>query len=197
MHDQQQRITTTVTAINIGITTHITNATNNTDNANNSVSDSEFWLRWSFFNFPCHWFSSSCVLWYEHLTAAMEPWKILTTRYNSYFIFLRLLGHFLAFILLISFFFPFDFNAIITEILWIGNQMESMTLKNQSSLKARLYVKMQGKKIWELSPVGLYHVMSACLVVALSTQSSDMVRKAITWIICNTVEWLLESNLDC
>ena len=58
--------------------------------------------------------------------------------------------------------------------------MELMSPKNQSSLKARLYVKFQGKKMLELSQVGLYHVMSACLIVSLSTQSSDMVMNSFS-----------------
>jgi hypothetical protein len=39
-------------------------------------------------------FSSSSLSWYETLTTNVEPWKSLTTRHNSYFIFLRLLGKF-------------------------------------------------------------------------------------------------------
>lgn len=50
-----------------------------------------------------------------------------------------------------------------------------MNVKNQSSLKARLYVKLQGKKFLELGPLGLYHILSACLTVTLSSDSPDMV----------------------
>jgi len=48
-------------------------------------------------------------------------------------------------------------------------------VKNLSSFKARLYVKLQGKKFLELGPLGLYHILSACLTVTLSSDSPDMV----------------------
>ena len=54
-----------------------------------------------------------------------------------------------------------------------------MNPKNQASLKARLYVKLQGKKMLELSLIGLYHVLSACLIVVITSESSDMVRPFI------------------
>ncbi|XP_046635826.1 protein MMS22-like [Daphnia pulicaria] len=88
---------------------------------------------------------SSSLSWYETLTSNVEPWKSLTTRHNSYFIFLRLLGH----------------------------HMELLNTKSQASLKARLYVKLQGKKIQELSLLGLYHMISACLTIVLTSESSD------------------------
>lgn len=53
-----------------------------------------------------------------------------------------------------------------------------MSAKNQSSLKARFYVKLQGKKTQELSLLGLYHIISACLTIVLTSESSeDMVRQ--------------------
>lgn len=55
--------------------------------------------------------------------------------------------------------------------------MEQMNAKNQSSMKARLYVKLQGRKFLELGPLGLYHVLSACLTVTLTSESTDMVKK--------------------
>ena len=63
-----------------------------------------------------------------------------------------------------------------------------MNPKNQASLKARLYVKLHGKKILELSPVGLYHIISACLTVALTSDPSDMVRSLLdlTYICCSS-----------
>lgn len=88
---------------------------------------------------------SSSLCWYENLTANIEAWKNLTARHNSYFIFLRLLGH----------------------------HMELLNTKSQASLKARLYVKLQGKKIQELSLMGLYHMISACLTVVLTSESSE------------------------
>jgi hypothetical protein len=55
--------------------------------------------------------------------------------------------------------------------------MELLNTKSQASLKARLYVKLQGKKIQELSLMGLYHMISACLTIVLTSESSeDMVR---------------------
>lgn len=54
-----------------------------------------------------------------------------------------------------------------------GHHMELLNTKSQASLKARLYVKLQGKKIQELSLMGLYHMMSACLTVVLTSESSD------------------------
>jgi hypothetical protein len=51
--------------------------------------------------------------------------------------------------------------------------MELLNTKSQASLKARLYVKLQGKKIQELSLMGLYHMISACLTIVLTSESSD------------------------
>lgn len=58
-----------------------------------------------------------------------------------------------------------------------GHHMEQMNAKNQASLKARLYVKLQGKKIQEFSPLGLYHMISACLTIVLTSESDDMVKQ--------------------
>jgi len=57
----------------------------------------------------------------------------------------------------------------------LGYHFEQMNAKGQASLKARLYVKLQGKKVLELSPLGLYHIMSACLTITLTSDSPDMV----------------------
>ena len=51
--------------------------------------------------------------------------------------------------------------------------MELMNAKSQASFKARLYVKLQGKKIQELSLLGLYHMLSACLTIVIMSETSD------------------------
>lgn len=61
----------------------------------------------------------------------------------------------------------------------IGHHMELMNIKSQASLKARLYVKLQGKKIQELSLLGLYHMISACLTIVLTSESSDDMVKTL------------------
>lgn len=55
----------------------------------------------------------------------------------------------------------------------LGYHLEMMTAKSQASLKARLYVKLQGKRIQELSLLGLYHMLSACLTIVLASESTD------------------------
>ena len=110
-------------------------------------------------------FSSSCLNWYEHLTCNVEPWKPLTTRYNSYFLFLRLLGIFVMIRVTFR-----NLHSFMT-----GYHMELMNSKSQASMKARIYVKLHGKKILELSQLGLYHLISACLIVVLTSEASDMV----------------------
>lgn len=62
---------------------------------------------------------------------------------------------------------------LITHVLTSGHHMELLNTKSQASLKARLYVKLQGKKIQELSLLGLYHMISACLTIVLTSESSD------------------------
>lgn len=57
----------------------------------------------------------------------------------------------------------------------IGHHLETMNPKNQASMKARLFVKLQGKKMQDLSPTGVYHMLSACLTVVLAIDSPDMV----------------------
>jgi hypothetical protein len=56
-----------------------------------------------------------------------------------------------------------------------GYHMELMNSKSQASMKARIYVKLHGKKLLELSQLGLYHLISACLIVVLTSEASDMV----------------------
>ncbi len=64
-------------------------------------------------------------------------------------------------------------KILISRVLTIGHHMELLNTKSQASLKARLYVKLQGKKIQELSLIGLYHMISACLTIVLTSESSD------------------------
>lgn len=62
---------------------------------------------------------------------------------------------------------------LIIHVLTPGHHMELLNTKSQASLKARLFVKLQGKKIQELSLLGLYHMISACLTIVLTSESSD------------------------
>lgn len=64
--------------------------------------------------------------------------------------------------------------------------MESMNTRNQSSLKARLFVKLQGKKLQELSLIGLYHMLSACLTIVLTSESPDDMVLNIKQVLNNT-----------
>ncbi len=61
-----------------------------------------------------------------------------------------------------------------------GYHLELMNAKGRASMAARICVKLHGKKLLELSRLGLYHLVSACLVVVLATDASDMVRFALT-----------------
>ena len=72
-----------------------------------------------------------------------------------------------------------------------------MNPKNQASLKARLYVKLQGKKVQELSLLGLYHMISACLTIVLTSESSDdMVKKKFKCArLSNTNYWIKCSKI--
>ena len=63
-----------------------------------------------------------------------------------------------------------------------GYHMELMNSKSQASMKARIYVKLHGKKLLELSQLGLYHLISACLIVVLTSEASDMVIFLITHV---------------
>ena len=63
-----------------------------------------------------------------------------------------------------------------------GYHMELMNSKSQASMKARIYVKLHGKKLLELSQLGLYHLISACLIVVLTSEASDMVMFLITQV---------------
>ncbi len=74
------------------------------------------------------------------------------------------------------FYYILRYNDVITYF-HSGHHMEQMNAKNQSSLKARLYVKLQGKKMQEFSPLGLYHMISACLTIVLTSESDDMVKQ--------------------